>query len=57
MKTRALIKLSKQKGWQFKRHGGNHDIYVKGDEREAVVRHSEIDDELAGAIIRRRGLK
>ena len=57
MKTRALIKLLKQKGWQFKCHGGNHDIYVKGDEREAVVRHSEIDDELAGAIIRRRGLK
>ncbi len=31
--------------------------YVKGKERESVVRHRETDEELAKAIIKRRGLK
>jgi len=44
-------------GWKFKRHGANHDIYVKDGQRESVVRHRETDEELAKAIIRRRGLK
>lgn len=57
MKTRDLIKLLEKNGWKFKRHGGNHDIYVKGGEREAIVRHAETDEDLARAIIRRRGLK
>jgi mRNA interferase HicA len=41
-------------GWRFKRHGARHDIYVKGKERESIVRHREMDDELARAIIKRR---
>ena len=57
MKTRALVKLLEKNGWKFKRHGANHDIYVKGKERESVVRHKDTDEELAKAIIRRRGLK
>jgi len=57
MKTRDLIKLLEKNGWKFKRHGSNHDIYVKGKERESVVRHTETDEKLAEAIIRRRGLK
>ena len=44
-------------GWKFKRHGANHDIYVKDGQRESVVRHRETDEELAKAIIKRRGLK
>ena len=57
MKTRDLIKLLEKNGWQFKRRGANHDIYVKDGERESIVRHREPDEELAKAIIKRRGLK
>ena len=57
MKTKDLIKLLEQNGWVLQRHGANHDIYVKGTEREEVVRHRETDEMLARAIIKRRGLK
>lgn len=57
MKTKDFIKLLEQNGWTFKRHGSNHDIYVKGGERESVPRHKELDEDLAKAIIKRRGLK
>ena len=57
MKTKDLIDLFLRNGWKFKRHGSNHDIYVKGNLRESVPRHKETDEELAKAIIRRRGLK
>ena len=29
MKTKDLIELLERNGWKFKRHGANHDIYVK----------------------------
>ncbi len=57
MKTKDLIKLLEKNGWTFKRHGANHDIYVKGRERESIVRHKETDEELARSIIKRHGLK
>lgn len=57
MKTRDFVKLLEKNGWVFKRHDANHDIYIKGSDREAVPRHSSIDEALAKAIIRRRGLK
>jgi mRNA interferase HicA len=71
MKTRDLIELLERNGWKLKRHGSNHDIYVKGKERESVVHHRETDvssteprsgegsplDGLAKSIIRRRNLK
>lgn len=57
MKTKELIKMLERNGWKFKRHGANHDIYVKGKERESIVRHNDTDEELAKAIIKRRGLK
>lgn len=57
MKTKELIEMLERNGWSFKRHGANHDIYVKGTERESIVRHREVDEELARAIIKRRGLK
>lgn len=57
MKRRDLIKLLEKNGWVYKRSGGNHDVYAKGKEREAVERHREIPEGLAQAIIRRRGLK
>ena len=57
MKTKDLIELLERNGWIFKRHGSNHDIYVKGKQRESIVRHKDTDEELAKAIIRRRELK
>ena len=57
MKTKYLIQLLIRNGWTFKRHGANHDIYVKDGERESIVRHRETDEELAKAIIKRRDLR
>jgi mRNA interferase HicA len=57
MKAKDLIAILERNGWTLKRHGANHDIYMKGGERESVPRHREVDEELAKAIIRRRGLK
>lgn len=57
MKRNDLIKLLEKNGWTFKRNGGNHDIYTKDGQREAVPRHSEINERLARDIIKRRGLK
>lgn len=57
MKTKDIIKLLERNGWKFKRHGANHDVYVKGSERESIVRHKETDELLAKAIIKRRNLK
>ncbi len=57
MKTKDLIKLLERNGGEFKRHGANHDVYVKGSERESIVRHKETDELLAKAIIKRRNLK
>jgi len=57
MKTKDFIKLLERNGWVFKRHGGNYDVYVKGNEREAIPRYRELDEELAKTIIKRRGLK
>lgn len=57
MKRTDFIKLLEANGWRLKRNGADHDIYVKGKERESVPRHREIDEKLAKAIIKRRGLK
>lgn len=57
MLTRDFIKLLESNGWYFKRHGAGHDIYTDGKRRESVPRHRKMDDDLAKAIIKRRGLK
>ena len=56
MKQRDLIKKLEEGGFVFERHGSNHDVYVRGMDREEVPRHKEIDERLARAILRRRGL-
>ena len=45
MKRRDLIKLLEKNGWTFKRAGGNHDVYARGNEREAVepVSYTHLD--------------
>lgn len=56
MKQRELIKRLEKGGFLFERHGSDHDIYVRGAEREEIPRHKEIDERLAKAILKRRGL-
>ena len=57
MKRRDLIRLLEQNGWYFKRSGGNHDLYTNGKQTEAIPRHTEIDEMLARALIRKLGLR
>lgn len=56
MKRRDLIKQLESIGFEFKRHGGRHDVYRRGKDQEEIPRHSEIDERLARAILRRWGL-
>ena len=46
MKQRDLVKKLEKAGFEFARHGGNHDIY----------KHREINERLARAILRKWGL-
>lgn len=56
MKRRTFIKLLEAGGFVFERHGSNHDVYIRGTEREEVPRHKEINEKLVKAILKRRGL-
>ena len=56
MKRKILIKKLESVGFRFQRHGGNHDIYVCGENREEIPRHKEINERLARAILKKRGL-
>jgi len=57
MKRKELIRLLEQNGWTLKREGGDHSIFVKGNVRESIPRHHEVDEGLARDIIKRRKLK
>ncbi|MCI5919453.1 MAG: type II toxin-antitoxin system HicA family toxin [Roseburia sp.] len=56
MKQRDLIKKLESVGFKFERHGGNHDVYVRGFDEEQIPRHKEINERLAKAILRKWGL-
>lgn len=56
MKRRDLVKLLEKNGWYLKRNGSNHDLYTNGREVEPIPRHSEINEKLAQAIIKKLGL-
>lgn len=56
MKQRDLVKKLGKAGFEFARHGGNHDIYKRGDDEEKIPRHREINERLARAILRKWGL-
>lgn len=56
MKRRDLIKKLEDAGFKFDRHGGNHDIYKREDDKEEIPRHKEINERLARAILRKWGL-
>ncbi|MGN0341398.1 MAG: type II toxin-antitoxin system HicA family toxin [Roseburia sp.] len=56
MKRTDLIHKLEAAGFVFERHGGSHDIYVRGSVKETIPRHKEINERLAKAILRRNGL-
>ncbi|MCD8118372.1 MAG: type II toxin-antitoxin system HicA family toxin [Lachnospiraceae bacterium] len=56
MKQRDLVKQLQDIGFTFWRHGGNHDIYRRGNDTEKVPRHKEINEQLARSILRKWGL-
>lgn len=56
MKQRELVIKLENAGFIFERHESSHDIYARGEEKEEVPRHKEIDERLARAIIQRRNL-
>ena len=53
MKRRELIRRLKKVGFVFERHGGDHDIYRRGTQIVSVPRHSEINERLANAILKK----
>ncbi len=57
MKRKDLISLLERNGWRLLRNGTNHDMYTNGQIMETIPRHREISENLAKAIIKRRGLK
>ena len=56
MKQRELVKKLCEAGFEFERHGGNHDIYRRGKDEEKVPSHREINEKLAKAILKKWGL-
>lgn len=56
MKQRDLIKRLKEIGFEFERHGTNHDVYRRKDDIEEVPRLGEINERLAKAILRKWGI-
>lgn len=56
MKRKDLIKKLESAGFVFERHGGDHDVYKRGADREVIPRHAEINERLARAILRKWGL-
>lgn len=37
MKRKDLIKNLEKAGFRFERHGGNHDIYARGTDKEIIL--------------------
>ena len=57
IKKRDLIKLFQKNGWSLYRQGSNHEVWKKENKSETIPRHSEVNEILAKAIIRRNNLK
>ena len=57
MKQKDLLKCFFNNGWWVLREGANHIIMTNGSDIEPIPRHKEINELLAKAIIKRRGLK
>ncbi len=57
MKQKDLVNKLVNAGFSFARHGGNHDIYIRGKFIEKIPRHREVNEILAKAILKRNGIK
>ena len=57
MIQRDLVKKLEKAGFEFDRHGGDHDVYRRGQDEEYVPRHREINEMLAKQILKKWGLK
>ncbi len=55
MKRRYLEKVLRESGWRLARHGGRHDVWVKGEREIPIPRHAEINEVTAKAILREAG--
>lgn len=53
MKYRELVKQLEQFGYILVRHGGNHDVFLKGLTEIAVPRHREVNEVTAKQILRK----
>lgn len=53
MKRKDLIRKLEELGFRFLRHGGGHDIYIRGKDIETIPRHNEINEQLAKSILRK----
>jgi len=51
MKIREVIKRIKKLGWEFSRHGTNHDIWKRGIYILTVPRHSMLNPRIARKIL------
>lgn len=56
MKQRDLVKQLENAGFEFVRHGHDHDVYKRGRDEEQIPRHKEINEILAKKILRKWGL-
>jgi len=57
MKRRELERRLRELGWRLSRHGGRHDVWVRGEREIAVPRHAEINEYTATSIVREAGGK
>jgi len=55
MKRRELERRLRDLGWVLQRHGGKHDVWHNSDGSftEYVPRHTEINEKLARAVVKR----
>ncbi|MBP5438396.1 MAG: type II toxin-antitoxin system HicA family toxin [Treponema sp.] len=56
MKRKDLVKRLEKAGFVFARHGGKHDVYKRDKAEEQIPRHTEINEMLAKAIVRKWNL-
>ena len=52
MKRREIERELKESGWTLSRHGGKHDVWVRGEREIVVPRHAEINEYTAKVILK-----
>jgi mRNA interferase HicA len=58
VKRKDLERKLRELGWEFKKHGGNHDLWQNSDGLQtAVPRHAEVNENLAKSILKKAGGK